>query len=125
MKKIQSNLCFLSGLELFLNGIVNSLENRLSIRVSKILVPQSFMCYRVDNTHTSLQLKLIMIPFKNGDLVGRLSWLDQHGNDHICCYINRAFDCVMMQSNGCCFKQTKNVEQLCLQCFESLLKESN
>ena len=122
MSKIKPNARFLVCLESFVDNLASSLENRIGAKAIKVSAPQCLMCYRIDGIDMSLRLRLVVIPFRNGDLLGRLSWLDQRGDDHICCYINKAFHCVVVESNEGCFKEGESVEQLCFQEFEFLTK---
>lgn len=124
MERIAGDTYFHVNLKSFIDDIIVYLSSRIDVQVSKISVPQSLICYRVDNIWTSLQLRFVLIPFKNGDVLGRLSWLDQRGKDHTCCYLNKCFDCVVMTSNGDCFKEEKSAESLCFQEFKFLIDES-
>jgi hypothetical protein len=121
MEKIISSESFIAGSESFFVDIAALLSNQTGVDIFRISMSQNVICYKVGEASINLRLRLVLIPFKNGQMLGRLSWLDRHGIDHVCCYVNEVFDCLDIASGGVWKKQTNNVGGLCLKQFESLL----
>ncbi|QUX94767.1 hypothetical protein C0J08_04795 [Marinomonas sp. CT5] len=122
MRKITSSEQFITKAEPFFNEVANLLFDRDGVQLSYVLSPQSIACYQVKGAGNNLQLRLVLIPLTNGNLLGRLSWLDWCGVDHVCCYVNEMFDVLALTSDGMWKKQNKSAEVLCLQEFEALQK---
>lgn len=121
MKKITSSEYFRAGSESFFAQIDALLSHQANVQLSSVSSPQSLACYQGKGAVSHLQLRLVLIPLTNGRLLGRLSWLDWRGVDHVCCYVDEAFDSLVMASDGIWKKQKKSAEMLCLQEFESLV----
>lgn len=121
MKKITSSEYFIAGSESFFADTAALLSNRVGGQLSSVSSPQSLACYQAKGTSSNLQLRLVLIPLANERLLGRLSWLDWRGVDHVCCYVDEAFDTLVMASDGVWKKQKKSAEELCLQEYESLV----
>ncbi|MBU1297169.1 MAG: hypothetical protein KJ609_13065 [Gammaproteobacteria bacterium] len=121
MKKITSSEYFIAGSESFFADTAALLSNRVGVQLSSVSSPQSLACYQAKGTSSNLQLRLVLIPLANERLLGRLSWLDWRGVDHVCCYVDEAFDTLVMASDGVWKKQKKSAEELCLQEYESLV----
>jgi hypothetical protein len=121
MKKITSSEYFRAGSESFFAQIDALLSHQANVQLSSVSSPQSLACYQAKGAVSHLQLRLVLIPLTNGRLLGRLSWLDWRGVDHVCCYVDEAFDSLVMASDGIWKKQKKSAEMLCLQEFESLV----
>ncbi|RBP82498.1 hypothetical protein EBI01_08330 [Marinomonas rhizomae] len=122
MKEITSSEHFTSGAESFFTDMAALLSDRDGVQLSSVSSPQSVACYQAKGVASNLQLRLVLIPLSNGCLLGRLSWLDWRGIDHVCCYVNEAFDCLVMASAGIWKKQIESAETLCLKGFEALVK---
>lgn len=121
MKKITPTEHFVSGSETFFADVAALLSDRDGVQLSSVSSPQSLACYRTQGTINNLQLRLVLIPLAHDFLLGRLSWLDWRGVDHVFCYVNQTFDCLVMTSDGIWKKQNKSAEALCLQGFETLV----
>ncbi|WP_421849258.1 hypothetical protein [Marinomonas sp.] len=121
MKKITSNEYFRASSESFFAQIGALLSHQAGVRLSSVSSPQSLVCYQANGATSNLQLRLVLIPLTNGRVLGRLSWLDWRGVDHVCCYVNETFDSLIMASDGIWRKQHKSAEALCLQGFEALV----
>lgn len=121
MKKTTSSEYFRVGSESFFADIAALLSDRGGVQLSSVSSPQSLACYQTKGTSSNLQLRLVLIPLTDGRLLGRLSWLDWRGVDHVCCYVNETFDSLIMASDGIWRKQHKSAEVLCLQGFEALV----
>jgi len=121
MKKIISSGSFVAASASFFANVAVLLSVRAGVQISSISTPQNVACYQVDDGNINLRLRLVLIPLTSGQLLGRLSWLDWRGIDHVCCYVNEAFDCLVMVSNGVWKKRQKSAEVLCLKQFESLI----
>lgn len=121
MKKTTSSEHFISGSESFFADIAVLLSDRGGVQLSSVSSPQNVACYQAKGTADNLQLRLVLIRLSNGFLLGRLSWLDWRGVDHVCCYVNETFDSLIVTSDGIWRKQHKSAEVLCLQGFEALV----
>jgi hypothetical protein len=121
MKKITSGEHFMAQSASVFEEIVSVLSTKMGVRLVSVSAPQSVACYQVSDIERQVQLRLVLIPLANGHLLGRVSWLDWRGVDHVCCYINESLDCLVMAPNGCWEKQKKSPELLCIQGFESLV----
>ena len=121
MKKITSSEYFRAGSESFFAHIDALLSHQAGVQLSSVSSPQSVACYQVKGVSSNLQLRLVLIPLTGGEVLGRLSWLDWRGIDHICRYVNEAFDSLVMASDGIWKKQKKSAEVLCIQGFETLV----
>lgn len=121
MKKIISSEQFMDKSASFFADIAHVLSTKVGIRLSSVSMPQNVACYQVRGTKRHLMLRLVLIPLSTGRMLARLSWLDCRGIDHVCCYINESFECLMMASDGRWKKQKKSAELLCLQGLEPLV----
>ena len=121
MKKIITSEHFKERAEPFFSDVSALLSDRDGVELSSISSPQSLACYQTMGAKSLLQLRLVLIPLTNGRVLGRLSWLDWRGVDHVCCYVNEAFESLVMTSDGMWKKQKKSAEALCLQGFETLV----
>ena len=88
MKKITSSEYFRASSESFFAHIGALLSHQAGVKLSSVSSPQSLACYQAKGTTSNLQLRLVLIPLTNGRLLGRLSWLDWRGVDHVCCYVD-------------------------------------
>ena len=121
MKKITSSEYFKASSESFFAQVDALLSHQVGVKLSSVSSPQSLACYRTNGAASNLQLRLVLIPLANGRVLGRLSWLDKRGLDHVCCYVNEVFDSLVMASDGRWVKQTMSAENLCVKGFESLI----
>ncbi|MDE8601939.1 hypothetical protein M3I01_003235 [Marinomonas sp. RSW2] len=121
MEKKISGESFIARSEPFFVDIAALLSNQAGVDLFRISMSQNVICYKVSEVSINLRLRLVLIPFKNGQMLGRLSWLDRRGIDHVCCYVNEVFDCLDIASGGVWKKQTNNIGSLCLKQFESLV----
>lgn len=121
MKITTLSASFAVGSMPFLSELTAFLSRRIGLHLSSVSTPQSLACYQVDKKDATLRLRFVLIPFSNGQLLGRLSWLDWRGVDHVCCYVNEAFDCLAMTPGGVWKRQSKRAEALCLERYYSLM----
>lgn len=121
MKITTLSASFAVGSMPFLSELTAFLSRRIGLHLSSVSTPQSLVCYQVDKKDATLRLRFVLIPFSNGQLLGRLSWLDWRGVDHVCCYVNEAFDCLAMTPGGVWKRQSKRAEALCLERYYSLM----
>ncbi|RCX07949.1 hypothetical protein [Marinomonas foliarum] len=122
METIASSDRFTFGSESFFTDVTDLLFHKEGVQLTSVSAPQSVACYQTKGLEKNFRLRLVLIPLMNGRLLGRLSWLDGQGVDHVCCYVNEAFDCVIRKSDGVWIKQAKSAEKVCLQCFVKLDK---
>ena len=121
IQSIQPSLeCFNANAEPFFIEMAVLFFQCTGCHLTSISVPQSVMCYQTSDYQISLKLRLVLLPNKNGVLLGRLSWLDWKGVDHVCCYINETFESVVMVSGNHWKKNIKSAEVLCLERFGSI-----
>lgn len=121
MEKIISRESFIAESESFFVDIAALLSNHTGVDLFRISMSQNVICYKVGEASINLRLRLVLIPLKNGQILGRVSWLDRRGIDHVCCYVNEEFDCLDIASGGEWKQQPNNAEVLCLKQFESLI----
>ncbi|BDX02017.1 hypothetical protein MACH16_07650 [Marinomonas pontica] len=121
MKRTTSSEHFRAKSDVFFSDLAALLFRKEGVHLASVSAPQSLACYQTVDLNLCLQLRLVLIPLTNGRLLGRLSWLDRRGVDHVCCYVNEAFDCLIMASDGAWIKQTKSAEKLCINEFEALV----
>ena len=122
MEKIASSDYFMSGSKSFFSNIADSLFHLEGVELANVSAPQSFACYQTKGLERNYRLRLVLIPLTNGRLLGRLSWLDGRGVDHICCYVNESFYCVTKESDDVWVEQAKSPEKACLKRLDDLNK---
>ncbi|WP_137170312.1 hypothetical protein [Marinomonas sp. FW-1] len=120
METIASSDHFMSASKSFFADVAALLFRKEGVRLANVSAPQSVACYQTKGLKKKYWLRLVLIPLANGRLLGRLSWLDVRGVDHVCCYVNERFDCVTRESNDVWVKQAKSAEKVCLQSFDNL-----
>ena len=121
METIILSESFIVKSESFFVDIADLLSKQTGVNLFRISMSQNVICYKVGGASINLRLRLVLIPLKNGQILGRVSWLDRRGIDHVCCYVNEVFDCLDIASGGEWKQQPNNAGVLCLKQFESLI----
>ncbi|MBJ7536902.1 hypothetical protein [Marinomonas transparens] len=112
---------FTETMNVFFVGLNHFLSNRSSAHLLHVSPAQNLACYQVDDTGRCMHLRLVFIPQSKGMMLGRLSWLDKRGQDHVCCYVDERLNCLERQADGHWGGNNKQAYQACLNCLESLV----
>lgn len=68
----------------------------------------------------TLILRLVVVGWAQDSTLARLSWLDRQGRDHVCCYLNEAFEAIKRKRNGKWVREKYTPQDLCLQQWSHL-----
>ncbi|RDL44589.1 hypothetical protein DN730_09375 [Marinomonas piezotolerans] len=110
-----SIIAFEESVDAFMQGIKIELLKRQQICVTHQAMPQCLDCLRVtDEESNDLMLRLILIGYNPQLTVGRLSWLEGTGREHICCYLNSSFEAIKLKRNHIWAKEKHTAEAMCL-----------
>ena len=121
MLELESVMAFEEGIDDFIKPIRLSLLERVNVRLSAHVTPQSLINFSFPDNESSLQLRFVVLAVTRDLSLGRLSWLDKYGRDHVCCYVNDAFQCVVRKQNGRWREQKIPAEELCARCLIGLI----
>lgn len=113
MQNNDSFLVFKSEVEGFMARLIQSLQKVAKMHFTRTSAPQNLMSFSVQNNSMDLQLRFVVIGQGSDMTLGRLSWLDQRGYDHVCCYVNDDFKCMKRTENGLWREQNKCVDEAC------------
>ena len=111
----QSLMLFEKGVDEFLSSLKNRLNHNEDISVSYQSMPQCLQSLKVIDDQSERFLRLVIIGFDETTVLARLSWLDEYGIDHICCYLNGDFQSVQRKKNGLWVRDKHQPEEICLQ----------
>ncbi|MEL0614486.1 hypothetical protein [Marinomonas arenicola] len=113
-------LAFEAKIDRFMKGLKQSLWQAAGLHFRKISTPQNVISFSVWNRDIALQLRFVVVGLGSNRALGRLSWLDQQGHDHVCCYVNDDFQCVSRKKNGLWREQKKPVGEACLRRLQEI-----
>ena len=107
-------LVFEANIDSFMQGLKEKLWHAAGLQFRKISIPQSLACFSVWDRDIALQLRFVVVGLGHDKPLGRLSWLDKNGCDHVCCYVNDDFQCVSRATNGLWREQKRRVGEACI-----------
>lgn len=113
MQGNESLLIFEVKIDRFIEDLIAFLRQSIGVRCRKISTPQTLMSFTIGDQDRILQLRFVVVGQGDGMPIGRLSWLDQKGVDHICCFVNEDFDCVRPSRKGGWRVQKKRPDEVC------------
>lgn len=113
-------MSFEDGMDQFMSNLKKSLQQD-QLHVTHQTMPQCLESYKVaDDRANAYFLRLVVIGYTPTTMLARLSWLDAKGRDHICCYLNSAFEAVKRKKNGLWVREKNIPEAMCLQTWSRL-----
>jgi len=121
MRELEGVMAFERGIDGFIKHIRSVLYERANVRLSQHATPQNLATLFLQQGKCPLQLRFVVLAVDHDQSLGRLSWLDQNGCDHVCCYVNESFHCVVRKRNGKWSEQKHKVDDLCARRLLDLL----
>lgn len=122
MQKNTYFIAFEPGVKMFAKRLKSLLRRETGLHLLKYSSPQSMLNLIFKDEKRCFQLRFVLIAQSREQALGRLSWMDGKGKDHICCYVNADFQCVERQQNGRWHLCYKSAEESCLNGFSKLIK---
>ena len=117
----QGIMVFEKGLDEFLSDLKLRLTRSESVHVTSQSMPQCLQSLKViDESQRECYLRLVVIGCNDSMLLARLSWLDDSGKDHVCCYLNGQFEAVRRKANGLWVREKQTPKEVCLQKWGAL-----
>lgn len=114
-------MAFELGMDRLMLGVKNELVTQQQVSVTHQTMPQCLDCLRViDEQQRAMLLRFVLVGCSSDMTLGRLSWMEENGREHVCCYLNDAFDTVKRKSNGLWVKEKHSAATMCLRKWSRL-----
>lgn len=114
-------ISFEKGMDKFVKSLKISLQKHEHVSVSHQSMPQCLESLKVvDEDNNEHVLRLVVVGCTEKTLLARLSWLDNMGKDHVCCYLNTKFEAVKRKHNGLWVKDKHEPTDMCLRVWTCL-----
>ncbi|REG82872.1 hypothetical protein [Marinomonas pollencensis] len=120
---MQDSDCFLvfeANIDRFMKGLKKGLWRAAGLHFRQLSTPQNLVSFSVWDGDIAVQLRFVVIALGHNQALGRLSWLDKKGLDHVCCFVNDDFQCVAPVANGVWRAQKQRVGEVCLRRLQEL-----
>ncbi|MBM6551565.1 hypothetical protein [Marinomonas ostreistagni] len=114
-------ITFEQGLDGFVAQLKTCLAQQADTHIHHCSMPQCLQSFRaVTQDNKALVLRLVLLGWNQETTLARLSWLDRHGRDHVCCYLNEEFAAIKRKLNGKWVRDKHSPQDLCLQQWSHL-----